>query len=264
MKPGKLTATFFAAVIAMGIAASAGAVDGTIEINQAKVMANGGFPYVISASGSYRLSGGLTVPASTDGINVTAANVAIDLNGFSVAGPGTLNGEIEGINASGVGGVRVENGTVTGFGTGLFAGSFGIVRNVQANTNGFGIEAGNNTVVEACTANNNSGAGIQCSVQGCVISGNTANSNSFQGIDCGSGCQISGNTANSNATGVECSGTGCLINGNTIDNNSGPAIKAGDPTTAYGWNVLDGDGGGISGGTSMAGKNTNSCGGPAC
>jgi hypothetical protein len=57
-------------------------VDGTIEINQAKVMANGGFPYVISASGSYRLSGGLTVPASTDGINVTAAKVAIDLNGF--------------------------------------------------------------------------------------------------------------------------------------------------------------------------------------
>jgi hypothetical protein len=40
----KLSATlFFAAVTMLGFAASAGAVDGTIEINQAKVLAAGAF-----------------------------------------------------------------------------------------------------------------------------------------------------------------------------------------------------------------------------
>ncbi len=37
------------------------AADGVIEINQATVEANGGFPYVISKPGSYILSGNLTV-----------------------------------------------------------------------------------------------------------------------------------------------------------------------------------------------------------
>jgi hypothetical protein len=86
-------ALFAAAMLAF--AASAGAVDGIIEINQAKVLANGGsFPYTIAAANagqSYRLTGPLKVPASTDGIDVNAPNVTIDLNGFTISGPGTTN-----------------------------------------------------------------------------------------------------------------------------------------------------------------------------
>ena len=64
------------------------AADGVIEINQAIVEANGGFPYVISEPGSYKLSGNLTVPdENTTAIEVGAHGVTVDLNGFAIIGP---------------------------------------------------------------------------------------------------------------------------------------------------------------------------------
>jgi parallel beta-helix repeat protein len=263
MKRRLSAALFFAAATVLGFAASAGAVDGTIEINQAKVLAGGGFPYVIStANTSYRLTGSLTVPASTNGINVTAPNVTIDLNGFSIVGPGSTTGI--GINAPGENEVTVENGAVTGFsgsGLGVQIGSFGIVRHVHADANSNGIQVGNNTAVEGCTANNSGATGISCAA-GCAISGNVANGSNF-GITCAAdGCVISGNTANDNKDdGVFCAGKGCLISGNTADNNE-DGIVAADATTGYGGNVANGnhlvD---TSGGTSLG---HNLCSGVVC
>ena len=224
----------------LGFAVSAGAVDGTIEINQAKVLAAGGFPYVIGASGSYRLTGNLSVAASKDAIDVNDSSVTIDLNGFSITGPGS-SAPI-GINASAVFGVSVENGTVDGFNTGLQLGGQAIVRNVHADADTFGIVLGAGSLIQGCTATGDTQYGIR--VGGATV--------------------ISGNTVNGGNNGISCNGSGCLITYNSIDNNSGAGISANDSTTAYGWNVLNGDLGGISGGTSMAGKNTNSCGGTAC
>src|SRR3977135_3688451 len=69
------------------------AVDGVVLINQSTVMAAGGFPYTITQPGSYRLSGNLTVPnVNAAAINVTADNVTIDLNGFSIIGPTVCTG----------------------------------------------------------------------------------------------------------------------------------------------------------------------------
>ncbi len=49
-----------------------------------------GFPVTISESGSYRLGSNLIVPdADTTAIDITAGNVVVDLNGFSILGPGT-------------------------------------------------------------------------------------------------------------------------------------------------------------------------------
>ena len=82
------------------------AVDGVIEINQAKALAGGvtpgdapGFPVIIDQPGSYRLTGNLTVSGVEDDvIDVRSPNVTIDLNGFAIVGPlscvysaGTLN-----------------------------------------------------------------------------------------------------------------------------------------------------------------------------
>jgi hypothetical protein len=39
------------------------AVDGQVLIDQAAVMAAGGFPYKITSLGSYKLSGNISVPA---------------------------------------------------------------------------------------------------------------------------------------------------------------------------------------------------------
>jgi hypothetical protein len=277
----------FGIVAMLAWGAPADAVDGTIEINQAKVMASGGFPYAISAANtSYRLTGSLTVPASTNGVNVTAANVGIDLNGFSISGPGSTSATPIGVNSAAAG-ITVKNGTVTGFGVGVQLGSVGIVRNVHADANGIaGISVGDNTVVEGCTANNSTasgGSGIHCGA-GCAISGNTANGNNTSGIFCnGDGCAISGNTADLDDIGIDCNGNACAISGNSVANiggagifcngsgclvsgntsyNTSFGILANDATTGYGGNVLNKSfTAPVSGGTSM--KN-NVCNGTVC
>jgi hypothetical protein len=267
MKRRNLASMVFAAAV-LAWAASARAVDGTIEINDAKVKAAGGYPYTISGRGTFRLTGNLTVPASTNAINITAPDVTIDLNGFTIGGPGSTTATPIGINASGRKDVTVENGTVDGFGTGVEVGIFGIVRNVHADGNGSGINGLNNTVVEGCTANNSTdplGFGLFC-FDGCVISGNSANGNPNGGIKCNSnGCVISGNTANANGgNGIVCGGAGCLISGNVAYNNSGDGILASQATTGYGGNVLSANGTNVLGGTSLGAKNTNLCSGTAC
>src|SRR5262245_59149281 len=75
-------------------------VDGVDLINQSRANAGdvtpgdaAGFPVTISRAGSYRLSGNLTVPnQNTTAIEITADNVTIDLNGFSILGPVVCSG----------------------------------------------------------------------------------------------------------------------------------------------------------------------------
>jgi parallel beta-helix repeat protein len=283
-----LAAVLLAAATMVGFAATAGAVDGTIEINQAKVLAAGGhFPYVISNPGSYRLTGNLTPPINVDAIDVSVSNVTIDLNGFSIS---SLSGSAVGINASAAGEVTVENGTVGGFGgVGVELGGFSIVRKVRADENGTGIQGGPYTVVEGCEVNfslSATGAGISCGPdcaisgntanghggngdgidcagtgEGCVISGNTTSGNGKVGINClGDGCVISGNTAIGNTgVGLRCGGSGCLISGNTSVGNSGGGIQ-GDASTGYGGNVLKNTNN-LFGGTSLG---HNLCSGAVC
>src|SRR5271154_6955032 len=175
------TAGLVAALTMLGFVASAGAVDGVIEINQAKVMAAGGFPYVITSTGSYRLTSNLTVSAaSTDAIDVNAPSVTIDLNGFSIFSfVATSANAISGSYS----GTTVENGTVTAFGRGVNIGAQSIVRNVHADSNSnVGIGVGANSVVQGCTANLNTNYGIVGTAAGDMISGNTANGNTGVGV----------------------------------------------------------------------------------
>jgi parallel beta-helix repeat protein len=182
MRRQKLASMFFAAAM-LAWAASAGAVDGTIEINQAKVLAGSGFPYVIStANTSYRLTGSLTVSsAAVDAIDVNVSHVTIDLNGFSIAGPG-VSSTGDGINGSTAGALTVENGTVTGFQIDIYTGNYGIVRNVHATASHTGIKAGTGNVISGNTADGNGTAGIYCVGSGCAIYGNTVENNTSSGI----------------------------------------------------------------------------------
>jgi hypothetical protein len=262
MNREKLAAVFLAAAMVLGLAASAGAVDGTIEINQAKVLAAGGFPYTISNTGGYRLTGNLMVPASTNGINVTAPNVTIDLNGFSITGPGSTGATPIGINA-GLNDVTVKNGTVTGFGNGVFLGDSAIVNAVEANSNSAeGIQVGNSSLVQGCTASSNND-GITGVGNGILISGNAANSNVRYGIETnGHGIVVSGNAEFGNAIGINYLKDGGLISGNTVYSNgighNGIVTVGG--TTAYGGNVLTNTFN-VSGGTSLG---NNLCSGVVC
>src|SRR6266571_8801026 len=92
--------TIFVLTTLAALAVPTYAVDGEVLINQNAALAGNvtpgdtpGFPVIISVAGSYKLSGNLTVPdANTTAILITADNVTIDLNGFSIVGPSVCVG----------------------------------------------------------------------------------------------------------------------------------------------------------------------------
>jgi hypothetical protein len=115
--------------------ASARAAEGVIELNQARALAGSpltippdapGFPIEISQPGNYRLTSDLDVPPGANGIELSAADVRIDLGGFTIRGPegcfpGSCVPATSGsaiIHAFGGGGFRItiRNGSVSGFG----------------------------------------------------------------------------------------------------------------------------------------------------
>lgn len=234
-------------VATLHLAGSAHAGDGTIDINQAKVLAAGGFPFNVNSSGSYRLSGNLTVSSTTaDAIHISANNVTVDLNGFSIVGPGAGSSGGTGIGTSqSATSVTVRNGMVTGFLFGLLLNADSIVENVTANSNGAAISVGDRSIVRNSITNSGVLGGIVCNGSGCLIQSNVSENNSLDGIDC--------------------LGSGCLILNNTIENNGLQGMFANDSTTSYGSNVMNGNGGlNVLGGTSLGTGNTNLCEGSRC
>ena len=174
--------------VAISMVASASfGVDGVTEIHQAAIESGSGFPYMITTSGSYRLTSGLSVSnANTDAIFVTAANVTIDLNGFTIKGPATCNGfpptcsagTGRGIAAESAANsdITVKNGTVRGFashGICLFQSR---IENVRVFANGGdGIFIGDPATVIDCLADGNEGDGVDLNgglVKGCVFRAN--------------------------------------------------------------------------------------------
>ncbi|MEM8997720.1 MAG: hypothetical protein AAGF23_23255, partial [Acidobacteriota bacterium] len=126
-RPNRIPTWVVSSITAFGLLASAPAalaVDGVIEINQVSALAGGvtagdtpGYPVTISEAGSYRLTGDLTVVGSDflEGLDVEASGVTVDLNGFTITGPGsgTGHGIFGDINAQRV---TVTNGGVSKMG----------------------------------------------------------------------------------------------------------------------------------------------------
>jgi len=92
----------FVAVSWLLVALPVGAGDGVREINQSCAAVgcwpgdSPGLPVEIVETGSYRLTGGLLIDANTTAIVVTADNVSIDLNGFTIRGPAQVTIEPDG------------------------------------------------------------------------------------------------------------------------------------------------------------------------
>jgi len=105
--------------LVIGLAPVCGfAVDGQVLINQSTVMSAGGFPYIISQPGSYKLTSNLIVPNFVSGIQISASNVTLDLNGFTISGaqapfiPPPFTALIQAIAS--VQGIAIRNGTLLG------------------------------------------------------------------------------------------------------------------------------------------------------
>ena len=131
------TVMIAAGVVAIATAGgSASAGDGRFEINQACVATgcfptdDPGLPVTLESAGSYVLTSNITGSAA-GAIAATVAGVRLDLNGFTVAGPGTcaatlggdgklVSTDCTGTAGTGISGVSsLRNGIVRGFATGI-------------------------------------------------------------------------------------------------------------------------------------------------
>jgi len=246
------------ALAAGGIAQRATASDGVIEINQAAIAARGGFPYVIDALGSYRLTSDLVIPdANTTAIRVMAPNVTLDLNGFAISGPTVCSGTpvtscaprgigmgIDGESLADVPGIRVRNGTVRGMGaTGVRLGSEAVVEDVIAVSNGGrgfdlsdsarlirgfalrnganGMEVGPGSIIRESIAGENAGSGIGADPP-CLLARNVASGNVLLGIGAfpsERGSVYVENAASSNGRDGIVGLWGTVLSGNTANQN---------------------------------------------
>lgn len=210
------------ALFIAGSVATLYAVDGVILIDQNRALAGNvtpgdapGFPVTITQPGSYRLSGNLTVPFDTNGIEIQVAHVTVDLNGFRIAGDGIGGIGVTTRDQSGslsLAGITVRNGTITNFGIGILLSSV----NVDSSSEVTQIRALDNNLVGIVAGRN------------AIVTGNIATGN-FTGIAAGEGSTITGNTSSRNSVnglGVNCPSTvvGNMVSGNPVPFNVSDAF----------------------------------------
>jgi hypothetical protein len=183
-------------------------------------------PVQITFSGSYYLAEDILAFPARDGIEITASNVTLDLNGFTIYGNLEV-GSLDGIKVTGTrSNITVRNGVVRdffGMGLNLTFTENALVEQVHAANNlQRGISMGSSGVVKSCTARGNGSLGIWGG-QGAVVSDSSASENANQGIFVGPGALVSNCTANDNGeTGITASIS--LIEHCTARNNSQDGI----------------------------------------
>jgi parallel beta-helix repeat protein len=210
-----------AAGFALAICFTSPAFAAVISITQAKADAgnvapgdSAGLPVQLKVSGSYRLDSNLAVSANNKmAIFVTAPNVTIDLNGFTIGGAtkGTY-----GINSS-KGGLTVRNGTIRAFKLDAIyaSGPTLVVENMRIENNGrYGI---NELYVNASPK-----TGLE---DGQTLIKNSIVFHNLQGITCQSACHVEGNVISHNSySGIIISQSGATVINNTVSNNGGYGV----------------------------------------
>jgi hypothetical protein len=256
--------------ILIAISSRVHAQDGATLIDQSRAIAGNitpgdgpGFPVTISRSGSYRLTSNLVVSQDVTAVLITAPNVNLDLNGFSILGPGACTVQPQGLPicsppGQGVGiqagsdstigpsSVKVRNGSVRGVklhGIQL-TGNNSLVENVAADGNaGSGLIV-NGSVIES-SANANGSDGIRAlivrdsiSVQnllhgvvlnfGGVANGNVVSSNGFRGMFVRAGSAVGNTATNNNNIGILAECPSSLVDNTSLGNTSSGLVTDGD------------------------------------
>jgi hypothetical protein len=148
----------------------------------------------INKSGSYVLNKNIVNSSKNgaDSVSVTASNVTIDLQGFSIMSTASTTGN--GINATGQSNVVIRNGIIMGFGeAAIVTGNGARISGITATGNGSGIVCGNGCLARDNVLQSNSEEGLTFSdptsgYLGNVMQGNSANTVGANG-------QVSGGTS---------------------------------------------------------------------
>jgi hypothetical protein len=189
--------------------------------------------FIITAPGSYYLSGNITGVAGKNGIKVTADDVSIDLNGFAVIG---VASSLEGIVSGTLTNLSITNGTVrswVGDGIHALSASNGQYQNLRLSANGLkGMNVGPASNVVNCTALGNSTSGIVAGL-GSTITSCTANSNGLHGFITDPGTTLRGCTAYANGQRGMSVSDACNVSDSTIRSNLTDGIVTGNDCIVY-------------------------------
>ena len=184
-------------------------------------------PIVISQSGSYYLAEDIYAFHTKHGIEITASNVTLDMNGFTLYG-NTEVGSWDGIHGTSMDNITIMNGTVQDFfqdGIDLQGDNIEVIKVRVLNNGQRGMLTGSNSVIRDCIAANNTGNGIDpggaSTIIGCIsrdsVNGNGINSSNATIENC---------SARSNGGDGIFSNTGSVIRGCTAAFNTGDGIDA--------------------------------------
>lgn len=180
---------------------------------------------------------------SGDAITIAANNVTLDLNGHSITGPGNTTATT-GIKVSSRSGVVIVNGSITGFGSGVFLeyASYSRVEGVDASGNGGGIElasSSHNEISHNSTTDNRpapgseaNGIALDWGSHDNLIEANEVSGNAPWGIfvvDDSDNNTVVGNHVFDNDVGIAIyvgGSTGNLVERNLVLRNAGTGINA--------------------------------------
>jgi len=205
-----------------GLSTPGSSVDGVTLIDHAKVLERGGYPYRIKEAGSYRLSGNLVVSGGANAINIAVGNVTLDLNGFTISGPGSsaISGGATPITA-----VSIRNGTISGLSSGVNLGNCtgcSVQQMIIENgPNGINVGPGamvRSNLITGLTRGFVLGNGIVAGVYSTIV-GNTVTASTF-GIQAASNSTVSGNTVSNSYSVAINAGTYSTVSGNTATNSN--------------------------------------------
>ena len=182
-----------------------------IPVDTAHTPGNSSTEFLITAPGSYYLTTNIIGVSGEYGIEITASDVTLDLNGFSMVAPASANSGI--LVSSGITNSVIRNGIINGW----------------SNLNDDIFSEANNVTIENMSVSG-AGTGIGCLGNGGVIRNCTVSLSGEDGIYiAGPGYVVYGNTCVGNNTINEANGAAILINASNsrIENNfvtgSGPA-----------------------------------------
>jgi hypothetical protein len=266
----------------LAVAAPAPAIDGVIEIDDARVVAGGvtpgdlpGLPVTITLPGAYRLTSNLlvrdgAVPArDTTAIEVLTVDVTIDLNGFSIIGKTTcalhvcdLVGTGIGVDATTGENTRVFGGFVRGMGgAGVALGSSSSAdRLVVLSNGGAGVVVRTGSSITRCFVFSNGGAGVAASDTAVRVEGNVVAGNGLAGIAVTTGRVVGNMVASSAGDGIAAA-TGSLVEANLVVQNDGVGIRLDSASGVLHNLSTSNDDGELTGGVSLGG---NLCGTTPC
>ena len=181
----------------------------TVHQVESRTPIRGPGPVTIATPGSYYLTSNINV-AGTTAVIITASNVTLDLNGFTIAGNLDNFGVVMGANTFNV---VVRNGTIRSFAQGLLNAGVTIVSlsnlTITENLrNGVGFDSdGIGVFIDDCTIDRNQQDGIVALGSLMVITNSTVVRNGHDGIELSGSANV-------------------VIRGNRVGDNGGSGIHA--------------------------------------